>query len=197
MDAGVDVDATFDALADETEGFSGREIEKLFVAVQAIAYGSGGVLDLEMLKDVASHKVSEHRRKRAMNDDGDAPAAAPAAPARAWITDAQAGLDPEGARPDRRTGGAEVVSLFLEDESPRTRPGAKSLFLDEDDESCYDVDFLNDFAPTSAMKSPRRRNNASRTPPRTPPRTPERGLRAGPERGPGGRASPGPSPKTP
>ena len=40
------------SIADDTRGFSGREIEKLFVAVQAVAYGSGGVLDLDTFLSV-------------------------------------------------------------------------------------------------------------------------------------------------
>mmetsp|Transcript_14590 Transcript_14590/g.48913 ORF Transcript_14590/g.48913 Transcript_14590/m.48913 type:complete len:566 (+) Transcript_14590:1-1698(+) len=49
-----------------THGFSGREIEKLFVAAQAIAYGSGAALDARTLRTVAQHKKAEHARKEAM-----------------------------------------------------------------------------------------------------------------------------------
>ena len=108
----MDEEQTFDAIADDTRGFSGREIEKLFVAVQAVAYGSGGVLDLDTFLSVVRHKVAEHRNKALMNDAGDArPPSALKKPARSWITDAQAGLDHEDS-PSR----AEVVSVFLDDD---------------------------------------------------------------------------------
>ncbi|EGB10504.1 hypothetical protein AURANDRAFT_2711, partial [Aureococcus anophagefferens] len=63
---GVDDAATLGAVAEQTEGFSGRAIEKLFVAVQSIAYGNDGRLDAATLRSVVDHKVREHARKRHM-----------------------------------------------------------------------------------------------------------------------------------
>jgi ATPase family AAA domain-containing protein 3A/B len=51
-----------------TDDFSGREIEKLFVAVQSIAYGSGCTLDAATLLTVVQAKRDEHAHKAAMND---------------------------------------------------------------------------------------------------------------------------------
>ena len=60
-------DALFDHVAaDLTEGFSGREIEKLCVAAQAIAYGSGATLDRETFLGCARHKAEEHATKDAL-----------------------------------------------------------------------------------------------------------------------------------
>ena len=135
VEKGVDEEQTFDAIADDTRGFSGREIEKLFVAVQAVAYGSGGVLDLDTFLSVVRHKVAEHRNKALMNDAGDArPPSALKKPARSWITDAQAGLDHEDS-PSR----AEVVSVFL----------------DDDEESLYGDESVMGFeSPEARLKSP-------------------------------------------
>ena len=135
VEEGVDEEKTFDSIADDTKGFSGREIEKLFVAVQAVAYGSGGVLDLDTFLSVVRHKVAEHRNKALMNDAGDArPPSALKKPARSWITDAQAGLTNEDS-PSR----AEVVSVFL----------------DDDEESLYGDESVMGFeSPEARLKSP-------------------------------------------
>ena len=65
--AGVDAPATFARIAAQTDGFSGREIEKLFVAVQSVAYGSGAALDAATLLQVVANKCREHARKASMN----------------------------------------------------------------------------------------------------------------------------------
>jgi hypothetical protein len=103
--------------------------------VQAVAYGSGGVLDLDTFLSVVRHKVAEHRNKALMNDAGDArPPSALKKPARSWITDAQAGLDHEDS-PSR----AEVVSVFL----------------DDDEESLYGDESVMGFeSPEARLKSP-------------------------------------------
>ena len=123
---GVDDAATLAAVAEQTEGFSGRAIEKLFVAVQSIAYGNDGRLDAATLRSVVDHKVREHARKRHMDGEHGRPEA-PAQPARAWITDAMAGVDEPPAlaappmprsepAPSREP--AELVLLEVEDEAP-------------------------------------------------------------------------------
>ncbi|KAH8090170.1 hypothetical protein JL720_6481 [Aureococcus anophagefferens] len=61
-------DAVLDDVAKLTDDFSGREIEKLFVAVQSIAYGSGCTLDAATLLTVVQAKRDEHAHKAAMND---------------------------------------------------------------------------------------------------------------------------------
>ena len=69
LDVASDVtDALLEEVAARTEGFSGREIEKLFVAVQSVAYGCGGRLDAAMLRRVLVTKHSEHNRKQLMNE---------------------------------------------------------------------------------------------------------------------------------
>ena len=62
VDAGVD-DALFAGLAAKTDGFSGREISKLWVSVQGYVYGRGGgepVMDRKALDDVLGWKLAEH-----------------------------------------------------------------------------------------------------------------------------------------
>ena len=51
----------------DTDDFSGREIEKLFVAVQSAAYGRGGRLDANTITTAVATKRAEHDRKNAMN----------------------------------------------------------------------------------------------------------------------------------
>jgi hypothetical protein len=65
IDVGKDVldDAELRALTAVTDGFSGREISKLMVAIQSAAYGRGGSLDKAALRVVVEQKVEEHRRK--------------------------------------------------------------------------------------------------------------------------------------
>lgn len=55
-------------VAAATEDFSGREIEKLFVAVQSLAYGRGGKLEASTLRAAVANKRGEHQRKMAMNE---------------------------------------------------------------------------------------------------------------------------------
>ena len=54
-------------VARDTDDFSGREIEKLFVAVQSAAYGRGGRLDANTITTAVAVKRGEHDRKNAMN----------------------------------------------------------------------------------------------------------------------------------
>ena len=61
-------DTLLEEVAVRTEGFSGREIEKLFVAVQSVAYGRGGQLDAATLRAVVATKREEHGRKQLMNE---------------------------------------------------------------------------------------------------------------------------------
>ncbi|KAJ8605148.1 hypothetical protein CTAYLR_000488 [Chrysophaeum taylorii] len=59
-----DVDSNLlDDVAAATQGFSGREIEKLMVAIQSVAYGRNARLDSATLREVLDHKLEEHRRK--------------------------------------------------------------------------------------------------------------------------------------
>merc|ERR1711871_1357490 len=55
-------------VARDTDDFSGREIEKLFVAVQSAAYGRNGRLDANTITTAVSVKRGEHDRKNAMNE---------------------------------------------------------------------------------------------------------------------------------
>lgn len=54
----------FALVAEKTASFSGREIEKLMVAVQSVAYANDGSLQASTLLGVVDHKVKEHQRKR-------------------------------------------------------------------------------------------------------------------------------------
>lgn len=56
-------DAALKAATDATDGFSGREIEKLMVAVQSAAYGDGAKLDADSFLAVVKHKSREHAYK--------------------------------------------------------------------------------------------------------------------------------------
>ena len=58
---------SFARLADETGGFSGREIAKLMLSLQAHVFGSDGDLEvsLQVLQRVLSIKLKEHRAKGA------------------------------------------------------------------------------------------------------------------------------------
>ena len=57
-------DADLDAVAEATEGLSGREISKLIAAVQAAAHGSDdGACTRVMLKEVTASKLAEHAAK--------------------------------------------------------------------------------------------------------------------------------------
>lgn len=56
-------DAALGAATDATDGFSGREIEKLMVAVQSAAYGNGAKLDSNSFLEVVKHKSREHAYK--------------------------------------------------------------------------------------------------------------------------------------
>ena len=54
----------FETIATKLEGFSGREISKLMIAVQSAAYGSEfNALSERLLLTVVESKVDEHRRK--------------------------------------------------------------------------------------------------------------------------------------
>jgi ATPase family AAA domain-containing protein 3A/B len=56
--------AMFEAIAAKLEGFSGREIAKLMIAVQSAAYGSElNALGNRLLHTVVDSKVDEHQRK--------------------------------------------------------------------------------------------------------------------------------------
>ncbi|CAM9102408.1 unnamed protein product [Hapterophycus canaliculatus] len=58
-------------LAEEIQGFSGREVEKLMLGVQSCAYGSeDGVLTADMLKRVVTQKAREHSAKVKMRATG-------------------------------------------------------------------------------------------------------------------------------
>ncbi|CAM9875822.1 unnamed protein product [Scytosiphon promiscuus] len=58
-------------LAEEIQGFSGREVEKLMFGVQSCAYGSeDGVLTADMLKRVVTQKTREHSAKIKMRAAG-------------------------------------------------------------------------------------------------------------------------------
>lgn len=64
LDVAADVDPELlENIAARTEGFSGRELEKLIVAVQSVAYGQGGKLDRATFLAVVEYKIDEHRRK--------------------------------------------------------------------------------------------------------------------------------------
>ena len=56
---------SFARLADETGGFSGREIAKLMLSLQAHVFGSDGDLEvsLQVLQRVLSINLKEHRAK--------------------------------------------------------------------------------------------------------------------------------------
>lgn len=61
--------SALDAAADATDGFSGREIEKLMVAVQSAAYANGGRLDSNVFRAVVDHKARQHAYKAFLEDD--------------------------------------------------------------------------------------------------------------------------------
>jgi len=50
-------------VATKTHGFSGREIEKLFVAVQSAAYAHNAQLNAQILMQVVHHKIEEHKKR--------------------------------------------------------------------------------------------------------------------------------------
>ena len=61
--------ATFHDIARRTDGFSGREIEKLMISVQAHVYGlEAPLLTPEMIESVVMLKVSEHQSKARLAD---------------------------------------------------------------------------------------------------------------------------------
>ncbi|CAM9405685.1 unnamed protein product [Ectocarpus sp. 6 AP-2014] len=63
IDVGVD-ERLVKGLAEEVQGFSGREVEKLMLGVQSCAYGSeDGVVTADMIKRVATQKAKEHGAK--------------------------------------------------------------------------------------------------------------------------------------
>lgn len=62
LSAGINDEVLRD-VADETRGFSAREIEKLLVAVQSVAYGRGGALETSDFLAVVRHKCEEHSKK--------------------------------------------------------------------------------------------------------------------------------------
>ncbi|CAM9889849.1 unnamed protein product, partial [Ectocarpus fasciculatus] len=63
IDVGVN-DRLVGGLAEEVQGFSGREVEKLMLGVQSCAYGSeDGVVTADMIKRVATQKAKEHGAK--------------------------------------------------------------------------------------------------------------------------------------
>ena len=65
VSADVD-DAALKAVAEQTEGFSGREIAKMMASVQGEVYGSNAPeLTLDILRGVVSHKVAEHAARGA------------------------------------------------------------------------------------------------------------------------------------
>ena len=73
-------------IARRTEGFSGRELAKLFIAAQGAVYGGGGgagplVLDRALLEEVLAWKLREHAAKRSGFGGADWTAAAASAPA--------------------------------------------------------------------------------------------------------------------
>lgn len=76
LDKDLRDDDIFESATLATEGFSGREIEKLMVAVQSAAYGAGGGrLDAASFLTVVQHKSTEHACKVALDketnkDDG-------------------------------------------------------------------------------------------------------------------------------
>ena len=56
-----------DELADQADGFSGRELAKLVTAVQAAVYGSPQrSLDAGMLRSVVGYKLKEHATRRTL-----------------------------------------------------------------------------------------------------------------------------------
>lgn len=61
-----DVDGAYlDSLARRTEGFSGREIAKLFIAAQGAVYGGAApLLDRQTLEETVVWKLREHAAKR-------------------------------------------------------------------------------------------------------------------------------------
>jgi ATPase family AAA domain-containing protein 3A/B len=60
---------TFFDIARRTDGFSGREIEKLMISVQADVYGGEAPeLTPEALEKVVSLKVKEHQDKQRLTD---------------------------------------------------------------------------------------------------------------------------------
>lgn len=68
IDDGVMAGEQLEEAADETAGFSGREISKLMVALQSSFYASNtdGVLTKEEAWDVLLTKVQEHKEKKRM-----------------------------------------------------------------------------------------------------------------------------------
>ena len=57
-------DAFLDALGDQLEGFSGREISKLFISAQGIVYGRNTAeLTRGMLEKLVQVKIAEHDAK--------------------------------------------------------------------------------------------------------------------------------------
>lgn len=56
-------ESLYEEVAIVTEGFSGREIEKLLVAVQSVAYARAGCLDRNGFDAVLQLKLKEHDRK--------------------------------------------------------------------------------------------------------------------------------------
>ena len=61
-----DLVAALKAVAEQTEGFSGREIAKMMASVQGEVYGSNAPeLTLDILRGVVSHKVAEHAARGA------------------------------------------------------------------------------------------------------------------------------------
>ena len=67
----IDVDSShIEEIARLTEGFSGREIEKVMVAIQGSVYGSDNLnLTAKMLLEEVRFKVHEHCGKIKMSDE--------------------------------------------------------------------------------------------------------------------------------
>ncbi|KAL5999379.1 hypothetical protein ACLOJK_040839 [Asimina triloba] len=60
--------------AAKTDGFSGREIAKLVVSVQAAVYESKDcVLDASIFREVVDYKVVEHQQRRKFAGEGKEP----------------------------------------------------------------------------------------------------------------------------
>jgi hypothetical protein len=64
LEEGCTSDQTLNAIALSTEGFSGREVAKLFIAAQYALYlAPNGTLTVETLLECVAMKVEEHKMK--------------------------------------------------------------------------------------------------------------------------------------
>lgn len=74
-------DAALKKVAEDVEGFSGREIAKMVASVQGAVYGSGAPeLTLDVLRSVVRFKVGEHAARRTGFEKTTTPASAAATP---------------------------------------------------------------------------------------------------------------------